>query len=297
MDTLVILNPYARRGRGGRLLDSVASAFRAAGVKAEIATTDRPRAAEQLAAAAQGNGAQCVVAAGGDGTISEVVNGLLGGRAVCEAPPKLGIVPIGTGNDFADMLGLPRDVDSAVSVIARGASRLIDAATVNERFFDNNCALGMEAAVTLESSRIQHVKGNLRYVLALLKTLRRLESWRLRVDWAEGRFEGPAHLLSICNGPRCGGLFRMAPQAQFDDGLLDVVIAPQMSRLSVLALTPHFVSGGHVRDPRVIYVRTRALRIEIQPGAPVHADGEILAMSASELRVECLPGALRVLTP
>lgn len=294
MRTLVILNPYARRGSGGRRVDEASKALRDAGVQFQLVQTTGAGDAERLAAKAVQDGYDRIISAGGDGTLSEVVNGLL--RATNGGPtPPLGVLPIGAGNDFADMLGGSRDLRVAAAAIARGITRPIDAASVNDRYFDNNCALGMEASVTLESSRIKSLSGNLRYVVALLRALRKLETWRLNVMWDGGCFDGPAHMLSICNGPRCGGLFKMAPDARFDDGLLDFVIAPAMSRSSVMLLTPRIVTGGHVRDPRIHYVRARELRVEIEPGAPVHADGEIIAAAATSLHVRCLPGAIQLL--
>jgi diacylglycerol kinase family enzyme len=155
----------------------------------------------------------------------------------------------------------------------------------------------MEPLVTIENTRIRRVSGNLRYVLALGRALWRLRAWRMRVTWDDGEFEGPVFLLSVCNGPRCGGLFPMAPQARFDDGLLDFVLAPETPKTRVPGLLLRLFRGRHAQHPGVISGRTRRLSLLSEPGTPIHADGEVIAEAATRVDYEVLPGKITLLCP
>lgn len=295
MHVQVILNPYANRWGAQRKIPLVESALAEGGVHAEVTVTRLPGEATEVARKAARAGYDAIVAAGGDGTVSEVVNGLI--QAAGDGPTRpLGVLPIGTGNDFSDMTGTPRALAEAVAVIAAGQTRQVDAARVNDRFFDNNCALAMEPMVTLENVKIKRLSGNTRYLVALARALLKLKAWDMRVRWDDGEFEGPTLLLSVCNSPRTGGVFLMAPPAQIDDGLLDFVYAPEMSRARVLAILPRLFSGSHLGHPLVRHGRTRRLVVESNPGTPIHADGEIISEASTRVEYEILPQKITLLT-
>ena len=295
MHVHVILNPYANRWGAQRKIPLVESALAEGGVRADVTVTKLPQEAVEAARKAAQVGYDAIVAAGGDGTVSEVVNGLI--QAAGDGPTRpLGVLPIGTGNDFSDMTGTPRALAEAVAVIAGGRTRQVDAARVNDRFFDNNCALAMEPMVTLENVKIKRLSGNTRYLVALVRALLKLKAWNMRVRWDDGEIEGPTLLLSVCNSPRTGGVFLMAPPAQVDDGLLDFVYAPEMSRARVLTILPRLFSGSHLRHPLVRHGRTRRLVVESEPGTPIHADGEILCEACERVEYEILPQKITLLT-
>lgn len=256
--------------------------------------------AKQEAMSAVDNGFDAVVAAGGDGTVSEVVNGLIESSGDRPTFP-LGVLPVGTGNDFNDMNALPRELRDAAQVIASGKTRQIDAGRVEAdgqiHYFDNNCALAMEPVVTIENIRLKHFKGPLRYIVATLIALTKLEEWQMQINWDEGHYEGPVYLLSICNSPRTGGLFLMAPTAQVNDGILDFVIAPKMPKPAVLAMVPRLLNGSHIEHRRILHGRTNHLSIKSEPGTPIHADGEVIATSARHIIYDVLPGKITLLGP
>ncbi|MCA9899367.1 MAG: diacylglycerol kinase family lipid kinase [Anaerolineales bacterium] len=293
MKIKVILNPYANRWRAGARKDEVQAAFAAAGLTADVVQTQKPQEGIALAETAVADGYDVVVAAGGDGTLSEVANGLL--RAAGDGPTvPFGILPIGTANDFSDMVGLPRDLNQAVQVIARGQTRQVDAGRINDHFFINNCAVAMEPMITLENIRMKRLSGELRYVVALLKGLVKLKAWNMQVRWDDGGHDGPAYLLSVCNGPRTGG-FYMAPEAAVDDGLFDFVFAPEVPKLTVLSILVRLFRKTHIFHPQVVYGRTTHIHITSSPGTPIHADGEIIAEAATQIEYEILPGKLTML--
>jgi diacylglycerol kinase (ATP) len=296
MRVKIILNPYANRWAAGEQRDDVAAACAAAGLDFELTTTTGPGEAIPLArAAAEDPAFDAVVAAGGDGTINEVVNGVL--TAAGDAPTKpFGIIPIGTANDFARMAGLPLTVAESVAVIAAGHTRPIDGGQVNERYFINNSAAAMEPMVTLENIRMKRLSGEIRYVVALLRALSHLKPWQMTLAWDGGGYDGPAYLLSVCNSPRTGG-FTMAPGAVLDDGQFDMVFAPQVPMPTVLTILSRLMRGTHVAHPAVTFTRTTQITLHSTPGTPLHADGEVFTESAEVVRYRILPGRVTLLCP
>jgi YegS/Rv2252/BmrU family lipid kinase len=238
-----------------------------------------------------------VVAAGGDGSIGEVLNGLMEATPDgCDAGP-LGIIPLGSADDFADMIRLEKDVQSAVRSIHAGFTRLIDVGTVNGRYFVNNSAVGLEPMVTITQAGMKRIKGTPRYVVAALTTIARHKPWQMQITWDSGEYGGPATLVSVGNTRRTGGAFYMTPSAEPDDGLLDFVYGGGMSRLRLLRLLPATFDGSHVSEPEIGYERTTRLAIECDPPTPVQADGELFELEADRIEYSILPGRLRVIVP
>jgi diacylglycerol kinase (ATP) len=295
MRVKVILNPYANRWGAKTQAPATEAAFRAAGVECDLTVTDVAGGGIPVAEAAAREGYDAVIAAGGDGTINEVINGLL--WATGDGPTRpFGIVPLGTANDFNLMAGLPKTIAESVAVIAAGKTRRIDAGRVNDRFFINNSAAAMEPMVTLENIKMKRLSGEIRYVVALVKALAKLKPWTMRLTWDDGGYEGPAYLLSVCNSPRTGG-FMMAPGAALDDGLLDMVFAPQVSKGAVISILLKLMRGEHVNHPSVTFRRVTAIDLTSAPGTPLHSDGEIFDESATSVSYRVLPGKVTLLTP
>lgn len=299
MKVKILLNPYAKRWKARQRAPALEAACRAAGLDYQLSLIPGPGQGKQEAMDAVAHGFDAVVAAGGDGTVSEVVNGLV--RAAGDGPTlPMGVFPIGTGNDFSDMSLLPRDLTRAAEIIAAGRCRQVDAGQVTfdgqVHYFDNNCALAMEPLVTLENVRMKRLSGNLRYVAAMILALAKLHAWQMKVRWSGGGYEGPAYLLSVCNSARTGGLFPMAPAARMDDGLFDFVFAPEIPKHVVMAVVLRLFLGNHIHHSRITYARTPTLAIESDPGTPIHADGELIAESAREITYQILPGKITLLT-
>jgi diacylglycerol kinase (ATP) len=301
MKVKVVLNPYANRWKAQSYAPTIHAAFARVGVDCDLVLTTAPTIATREAREAAENTYDAVVAAGGDGTVNEVVNGLI--QVAGDGPTRpLGVLPVGTGNDFNDMAGLPRDLAEAVNVITGGKTRQVDAGRVSRRdapdyYFDNNCALAMEPMVTIENIRMRRLSGNIRYIAALVKALFKMRAWRMNVRWEGGEYSGPTYLLSVCNSPRTGGVFYMSPTARMDDGLFDFVYAPEMPRLQVLSILPGLFKGTHLNHPLVQHGRSEWLSIESEPGTPIHADGEVISESERHVAYEVLPGKITLLTP
>lgn len=293
MTIKVILNPYANRWGAQAKIDQVRAALTDAALPFDLVVTTEPQEGIALAETAVHEGYDAVIAAGGDGTINEVINGIL--RATPDGPTlPFGILPLGSANDFNRMADLPDSLPDAVTVIKQGHTRLIDAGQVNERYFINNSAVAMEPTVTLESLKIQRVSGEARYLLALLRSLVGLKAWQMEARWDGGSYTGPAFLLSVCSSPRTGG-FTMAPGAEIDDGRLDMVLLPEVPKLKFLQLLLRLMQGTHTEAPEVTYTRITELTLTSEPGTPVHADGEVFSRSESLLRYTMLPQKVQLI--
>ncbi len=290
----VVLNSCGGRLNSQAKIALVEKAMQAAGLDYQLEPTDYPNHGLELARQAALDGWPVVVAAGGDGTINEVVNGLMQAAGDSE-PATLGILPLGTGNDLADMLKLPGDIATACQRIAAGNTRPIDLGIVNGHYFANNSAVGLEPMVTVEHEKIRRLKGDIRYIVAALKAIANAKPWHMRLKWDNGAFEGPLMLVSVGNSPRTGGAFYMTPQAKMDDGLLDFVYAFGMSRWQLLRLLPKTLSGKHIHHPLVSYLKTTTLSITASPPTPVHADGEVIDQTATEIKYQIIPQKLRII--
>ncbi len=290
----VILNTYGGRLSGQTKINQVEQALQEVGADYHLEPTSDPGHGIELARQAALAGWPVVVAAGGDGTINEVANGLIQAAGEAEAG-ILGIIPLGTANDLAQALALPGDVKSACQRIMSGNTRVIDVGQVNNHYFVNNSAVGLEPVVTAAHDQMRWLKGNARYILAALKSIIRAKPWSMRVVWNNGYYDGPITLVSVGNGCRTGGVFLMNPQAMLDDGLFDFVYGVGMSRWQLLRLLPKTLTGQHIHHPLVIYRQTTTLSITASPPTPIQTDGEIIEREATEINYRIIPHKLRVI--
>ena len=298
MRARVIVNPTANSGRARKQIPQIEQALATFGVAYELHVTERPKQATEWAASAAEAGFDAVLAAGGDGTIHEIVNGLI--VAAGDGPTlPLGIFPVGTGNDLSDMINLPRDVAAAAKLITSGRWRSIDIGRVTidgqSHYFDNNCAVAMEPLITAEYDQLTRLSGVPRYIAAVVKGLFKLRPWPMKLEWDDGSYEGNILLGSVCNGPRTGSTFLMSPDAKVDDGLFDFVFVPEIPMHLVLRLVPRITTGSHLKHPKVRHVQTRKLTVTSYKPTPVHADGELLTDGTSQVVYELLVGKLTLL--
>jgi diacylglycerol kinase (ATP) len=290
-----IVNPVAGRGAAPRAWAAVRAVLARAGAEVEMAETRRHGHAAELAEAAARAGWPAVLALGGDGTVHEVANGLL--RAAGDGETAaLGIVPVGSGNDFALIAGLPRDPAEAARRIASGGERRVDVGRVGGRWFTNGVGIGLDARVAVEANRSRFGRGIVIYLWALARVLRafRPPVMRVEIDGAEV-IERPLTLVTVGNGGRHGGGFWICPGARIDDGALDVCVCDGLSKPQILRLLPRVMRGTHVGASCVHMRHARRVRITSTAPLAVHADGEILFEDARELEIEIHPGRLRLL--
>lgn len=292
----IILNPYAGRWKAKAHIEPLKQTLTQLNIPFDLTVTDHVGHAIDVAREAALSGFETVVAAGGDSTINEVVNGLAQAAQTAETgntAGTFGIIPLGTANDLAFTLGIPADLTEACRRLKTARTRNIDLCRVNDRYFDNNSAIGMEPSVTIEAEKISLLKGPVRYLVAALRAIFKNPKWYARIEWDSGVYEGAIALVSVGNGSRTGG-FYMTPHAMVDDGTLDFMFAPAMSRISLFQLLPQTFSGKHIYDPAVTYTQTRHLHIEVDE-TPLHTDGEIISRNIKTLDYTIYPKKLRVI--
>jgi diacylglycerol kinase (ATP) len=241
---------------------------------------------EAISLAQQASASHDVIfAAGGDGTVHEVVNGLLRGAGKA----ALGVIPLGSGDDFAKLLTGSKGFRSV------DAGRIVSGAET--RYFANGMDIGFGAH---GAANVQHVprflKGFAAYLGALFLTMVRYPLLRVRLQLdGELPLELVTAMTAVMNGTTLGGSFRVCPDALPDDGLLDLMIAPDCGRLEILGVVPSILNGTHVANPRFRMARAKRVRIQSDEPLLIEADGEMVLGGARDLQVEVLPGALRVL--
>ncbi|MEU5158084.1 diacylglycerol kinase [Streptomyces sp. NPDC020875] len=290
----LFVNPTAGRGRGAHAAQPAARALRDAGfsvrtVLGEDAPDALRRAREAVAA---GTGA--LIAVGGDGLVSLAL------QAVAGTPTPLGVIAVGTGNDFARTLGLPvRDPAAAgrlaAEVLKGGGAREIDLGRAGDRWFGTVLASGFDSRVNERGNRMGRIAGRFTYDLALLAELAALRPIPYRLGLDDGPdLEVEAILVAVGNGDSYGGGMRICAGAVPDDGLLDVTVVAACDRRTLLRVFPRVYQGTHLDHPKVTVHRVRSVRLAAE-GLTAYADGERLG--SLPLTAECVPGALRVLAP
>jgi diacylglycerol kinase (ATP) len=298
----MIYNPEADRGRSYEIAGDLRQLANELG-GADWVGTVYPGHAIELAAQAAEAGYQTVVALGGDGTVHEVINGLM--QVDAARRPQLGVVPIGSGNDFAGSAGMVRDPFAAVRAIFTSSSRrMLDIAKVKdasgrEEYWCNALGIGLDAAITIQTRTIPWIHGFGMYFLATLKTIAlKFEKPYLTLSLDGQAMAGNFLMLSVGNGTREGGGFRVTPEAKMDDGLLDYILVDGMSRIKMLRLIPEVMQGTHARFHEVHVGQIRRLEVRSNLALPIHIDGEMFARyetGVRELSIEIYPGAIQLI--
>jgi diacylglycerol kinase (ATP) len=297
----VVLNPAAGRGQGARQraelerrLTDVAEYLShfddVPPAQWRILETTAPGRGSVLAADAAAQGADVVAAAGGDGTCGEVVNGLVGTGA------RFGILPLGTGNDFARCLGLGTDLERAVETLFCGASKPVDLGCVQGRWFLNIAGCGFDAVVAERVNRgFRALRGTAAYLAAVYQSLRDFRPAAMRLTLDGETRELRAMLCAICNATHYGGGMRIAPGARLDDGQFDICLLSEAGKMEFLAAFPRVFRGTHVTHPKVTMLRARQVVVESDPPMPILVDGDVIGTTPAEFTIA--PRALEVMAP
>ncbi len=288
------INPAAG-GRRASVGPAVVAGLRAAGLEVEGIAAEDYAILQERVLRAVATGPRALIVVGGDGMVN------LGANGVAGTAVPLGIVPAGTGNDVARALGIgdvtPADAVARLRRELEAPQRSIDAARVTladgtERWFAGVLSAGFDAVVNERANRLRRPRGSARYLVALGIELARLRplSYRLTLDGREEELD--AVLVAVGNGTSIGGGMKVVPDAQLDDGLLDVLVVEPLSRLAFLRIFPRVFAGTHVSDRRVRIERASTVRIDGE-GLVAYGDGE--RFGALPVSVEVVPGALTVL--
>ena len=269
----VILNPAAGRGAARRAKDPVARAFREQGWTIELVETGAPGEGAMLARAATAAGATHVIAVGGDGIVHEVANGMI----AAGSDAALGVVPVGSGNDFAKLVGTYRHgVARAVARLGTARVQRFDAGRVDgAEYFVNTMGFGFGPAVVERRNATAHLKGFLSYLVPIFRTFASFAPLRLEIRAAEFRETGYVMLVEVCNGTTAGGSYRFAPQAAPTDGRLDVCVVRRVALPGFLGLLPRVMRGTHGGKRQVALFQTREVTVHSDQPLLMHLDGEL----------------------
>jgi diacylglycerol kinase (ATP) len=301
MTAKVFLNPYSNRWNAKARWPEAEAALKAVGVAFEVAISEHKGHITDLVAQAVKEKYSPIIVAGGDGSIGDAVNGLVKAAGSLNKPlGPLGILPMGSANDLADHLRIPRDLRAAAAVIATGKTSRIDLCKCNDRYFVNNSAAGLEPYVTVKQERIRWLKGISRYLLAAVLAILDRPEWHGEVDWDGGSYKGPLSLVSVGNGPRSGGLFYMAPHADLRDGKLTFAYGYRKSRLGMLQALPRAMkpgAGSYVEMDGMYEIFCTRLSIHLDKPSPAHTDGELFPAWIRDFEYEIYPQKLELILP
>ena len=296
----VILNPYSNRWKSQERWPEAEAALKAAGVEFELAISQRKHHVVELAEEATRGGFSPIIAAGGDGTIGETVNGMA--RVAISDKSLLGpfgIMPLGSANDFVFNANMSPDLYAAAQVIAAGKIRAIDLGVLNDRLFINNSAAGLEPYVTVKHERIQWIKGMVRYLVAAVWAIMDKPEWDGEVKWDDGKYNGPLSLVSVGNGRRTGGFF-MTPHADLTDGKLTLAFGYRRTRLGMFRVLPRTFKegeGNYLEAGDFFEVHSTKVSIHLDHPSPAHTDGELFPDYLQDFEYSIQPGRLQLLVP
>ena len=284
---IIIVNPAAGRGKAGAALERIQGWVRDWFPEAELLVSEYPGHAAELVR--QSPPDSRIVAVGGDGTVHEMLGGM-GPRH------KLGIVPIGSGNDIARMAGLLRHrLESALEIAVWGEVKRYDLGIANGEPYGSSATAGLDASVARRAfSAPRFLRGLPRYLWALMLELRRLSLPFAEIE-VDGRevYRGPMLITAVMNSPTYGGGFLIAPMARPDDGRLDLIRAGSFGRLGVLGILPRLIFGKHLSHPQIGHAAGMTFSIEFDREVPLQADGELMDPSR-RLEVQIRPGGLLI---
>ena len=300
----LILNPMADMGRAWKAANILRPIVQEFQGDISWSGTVYPTHAIELARQAAEEGCDLVIALGGDGTAHEVVNGLM--QVPQGKRPVLGVVPIGSGNDFAHALGVPKNSDHALvhalkdgSISAIDIGMMTDEDNGRKEYFDNTIGVGFDAVVTIRSHKLPILKGFLMYLTAVIQTIiLNHNPARVKFQTESETWEDTVLMTTVCNGGREGGGFMISPNSKIDDGLLQFLNVKKVSRAMMFRLVPEFMKGTHLRFKETQLGSFKKMSMRSDRPLYIHADGEVFTSFGSNVRnisFEVLPNALKVI--
>jgi diacylglycerol kinase (ATP) len=300
----IIVNPISGRGLGEKSIPHIEAFCKQHGLDYHLVRTERPWHAAELAGQAAREGWDVVVCASGDGTFNEALNGLMQARAAGFNHTALAVISIGTGNDFAAGVGIPTTLEASLETLAQGQRRKVDIGKVSGgdfpdgRYFGNGIGIGFDAAVGFAALQLRFLRGLPAYLIGALQTVFFYYTPpRLKIEMDDETIEQYSLMVSVMNGQRMGGGFRMAPNGDPHDGLFDLCIAERAGKLRIFGLIAMFIQGTQENQPEIKMRRSKKVTITALEGDfPAHADGETLCLKGTQLSLELIPDALEVVT-
>ncbi|PYG89039.1 YegS/Rv2252/BmrU family lipid kinase [Ruminiclostridium sufflavum DSM 19573] len=292
MKHIFIINPKAGKGKAIELLPVINDLFKDKGEEFIIRVTAYPGHATEIAREYSGMGACRIYSVGGDGTVNEVVNGMAGSRS------SLGIIPTGSGNDFIRSIALVYDIREMLERTINGKEKSIDLARVNDKYFINISSIGFDADVVFNAGkfkRVPGVTGSMAYIISIIYTVLKKKIFPVKIYIDNKEMELKILLAAIANGRFYGGGIMAAPEAEIDDGFLDICLITGVSRFRILSLFPKYIKGEHRQLEEVSFYRGKNIKIESNAELRLNIDGEI--MPSSEIEFEIINKGINVIIP
>jgi len=300
----IIVNPTAGRGRGASARDEIEKAFTQAEQPLDLMVTTKPADATRWAREAAEDGVPYIAGAGGDGTAHEVVNGLAqwveaGGNP--ERLPALGMIPCGTGNDFAWGYKLPLDISLACQRLFASNTRSLDVGLLKSdteppRYFGHGVGVGFDAVVNIESRKIRFVRGGAAFLPAVFATMAfYYRAPRVVIRYDGETFEDNLMMISVMNGERFGAMFHMTPGSRNDDRLLSLCFVRKMSRPAMVPMVARFVRGTHPGHSKVKLATASSITVEADEPMPAHVEGEIYSMGSRRYEFSIVPWQIQMI--
>lgn len=292
MRHLFILNPIAGKGKTLKLIPDIHAYFRDSGKEYIIETTEYPGHATEIASRYSSREDFRIYSIGGDGTLNEVLNGMAGSGS------SLAAIPAGSGNDFIKSIIGSRPLKDMIKSVVEGLERRIDLARVNDKYFINITSLGFDAQVvqkTLNFKKLPLISGKLAYMLGIITAVMRCENHYMEIAIDGNLIKTKALLIAIGNGKYYGGGMLALPEAEIDDGLLEICLVEEKKRLDILHLFPRYMKGLHGSIPGVHFHRGTHIEIKTEQPAPMNLDGELLVVERAAF--EIIKGGLSFIAP
>jgi len=287
-----IVNPVSGNGRTRKILPHLVGIAKKLGVNFDLQLTEAPEHATELADD-RSNKFDIMVAVGGDGTVNEVATGAFRSNKV------MGVIPTGTGNDFARAIGKLRNLHDYLHRVVSGRVRSIDVGSIQidkrELFFVNGVGVGFDAEVAKEGSNIHHLKGLSKYLLAVVKTLSKYKSSLMKIELDNRTIEQKTFLIAIGNGVSSGGGFLLTPHALLDDGIFDACIACDISIPKVLQILPRALNGSLEKRREVFMTKSKHIKIQSETPVLIHRDGEVSPSKVNDIAIKIIPGSLKIM--
>ena len=288
MSIKLIINPNSGKGSALKKSQSVIAELEKRDIEFDYEITNGPREAVRIAREASAK-YEKIVAVGGDGTVNEVGEGVVGTDSIfC-------VIPLGSGNDFANELKIPSKIISAVDLLLQGSVRTIDVIRVNDRVSLNTAGVGFNALVSENVGQIKYLRGLSVYIWGVVKSAVRYEAIPLKIAINNKVIDEKIFMVSICNSKSEGGGFVVAPDAINDDGFFDVTVIRDIGYLKLLLNITNALNGKLNKMDEVETIRSDKITIESEFPMPLHVDGEVLSMNSNYVEASILKGALRVI--
>lgn len=284
MKTLFIVNPVAGRNSSFKIWNDIKANINCS---YESVLTKAPGDAARIAADAAKQGFTRVVAVGGDGTVSEVVNGIAG------TDIELGIIPAGSGNDFAKALNIPQKPIDALVVVEKGQSLEVDLGKYDKGYFINVAGAGFDAETLNTNENTKFLRGTLAYTVSVLWTLFRYSPRKAIIEIDGKTYHRKLWLAAVANGKYFGGGMKISPDAKIDDGLFDICLVNEISKLDFVRFFPKVFNGSHKDIKAFEVIRGKNVKIEFDAQTVAQADGEIIGFTPVTFSI--IPKALKVI--